>query len=378
MRTVLLSACLVVAVPGAMSARPRQAAPPTAITIDVAVTDRNGRPVPGLAASDFSVELDGGARRILAAAYLPGGAPMAGGVGPVFDAVTPAVPIYRLVVEPPEGTLPGTEFAVAIAVARAGVKTQTDPRAVAKASTAMPSRDERLSRAIATGGPERGLPILFGWTLRRAADPAHVTVDVQLEIPASAKPPLTALLGVVDTQGAIRSASRPIEAAADGTYRIDFSLPLAPGSYKLRFAAADAAGTIGAVEALVNAQLMAMGPLRASGLLRWTAGTDAQPRPLILEHLPPAVSTIGATLELYTAPDTAPPPDLLVKIGFGPGGSPAASIERIVTPEARDGVLIAEAEFPLERIASGPYTIRAVVLSGAAVLGSASATVIKR
>ena len=71
--------------------------------------------------------------------------------------------------------------------------------------------------------------------------------------------------------------------------------------------------------------------------------------------------------------------DLLVTMTFGPAetGAPA-SIERIVTPEVREGALKAEAEFPLERFGSGTYLLRAVVHSGTTVLGSVSATVIKR
>ena len=388
MRTVLLSTCLVV-VSHATIAAARQ--PPAAtVIIDVAVTDRGGRPVPDLAAADFSVELDGGSRRILAVTYLPGGAPMAGAVGPAFDAVTPTVPVYRLVLEPPDATPAGREFAVAVTVARAGVKAQTAPRAVAAASpsaaiargvaapAATPSLEERLQRAIATGRPEPGLPMLSGWMVRRGADPAQVTVDVQLEIAASARAPLTALMGVVDAQGAIRRASRPIEAAPDGTYTIDVSLPLAPGAYKLRFAAADATGAVGAIETAVTAQLAVMGPLRASGLLRWTASAAGPPRPLLLDQLPAAASTLGATLELYSASGAPPPADILVRIGLSPAGSPQPSIERIVTPETRGGVLTAEAEFPLDGLASGRYTVRAVVLAGAAELGTVSATVIKR
>ena len=89
-------------------------------------------------------------------------------------------------------------------------------------------------------------------------------------------------------------------------------------------------------------------------------------------------TTLGATLELYVG-DAGPPPDLLVKVALAPGaGEQPALIERIVTPEARDGRLVAEAEFPLERVNSGTYLLRAVVLSGTTTLGTTSATVIRR
>ena len=251
------------------------------------------------------------------------------------------------------------------------------PAPVVEPATSLP---ERLRNAIATGRPERGLAIRFGRTLRRDADPAQVLLDVQIEIGASAKPPLSTLLGVVDGRGAIRSAGQDIAAAGDGgAYRLDFSLPLTPGPYKLRFAAADAAGTIGAVESAVSAELATIGPFRASDLLRWSAGADSQPRPLMFDELPSGASRVGATLELYMPSGAAAMPDLLVKMTFGPSetGAPAA-IERIVTPEAREGALEQKPSSRWNVWASGTYLLRAVVQSGSTILGTASATVIKR
>jgi len=390
MRTVLVIACLMVSRGSAGEAR--QPASSIAVTIDVAVLDRNGRSVTGLAAADFVVELDRRVQPILVVTYLPGGAPMTGGVGPLFDAVTPATPIYRIVVQPPEDSRAGQEFGAQIKVLRPETRIQADARAVAAPLAGRPSRtpsptapaaastEERLRNAIATGRPSPGLAIAMATRLRRASDPGQVSLDVQIEIPGAAKAPLTALLGVVDSHGAIRTAARSIDAAAlEGTYRIDFSLPLEPGAYKLRFAAADVGGTIGAIESPVKAELVPMGSLLVSSLLRWVPDPNNGPRPLILDVLPADAGTIGASLELYAIGAAQVPADLLVKITLGPQDSARPSwIERIVTPEVRNGVLIAEAEFPLARIASGTHALRAVVMSGATVLGTTSAAVIKR
>ena len=392
MRTILLTACLTLGGPGSIGAVAQSGQPgAVAVTIDVIVLDRNGRSVADLSPADFTVELDGRAQRILAATYLAAGAPMAGGVGPVFDAVTPGSPVYRILVEPPDGTSPGKEFTVGVVVTRPNTRVQADARTVAAPDTTRGARpspsaspatsvEERLRRAIASGRPERGLPISFGRTLRRGGDPAQVTLDVAIDIGASAQLPLTAVLGVVDPGGAIRSATRTLDVRPDaGPHRIEFSLPLAPGIYKLRFAVADAGGTIGAIESAVKAELAPMGTLLASDLLRWTADAGGQPRPLLLDEIPTGSSSVGSTLELYITDAANVPPDLLVRMTLGPADSrQSPSIERIVTPETRDGVFVADAEFPLQRIASGTYTLRAVVQSGTAVIGSASATVIKR
>lgn len=351
-----------------------------AVTIDTTVVDSAGRPLPGLGAGDFTVELDGQARRVVAVTYFPSGAPMAGAIGPAFDAVAAAPPVYRVVVQPPDGTRAGREFAVVVGVTRPGARIQTPPRAAATsvsvtgtpkplpASSTPASNEDRLRAAISAGRVERGLPIQIGRAVRRDRDTTKMVLDVHVEI-GSGQAPLTALLGLVDSRGAIRSTAPPIEPAA-ARRRVDLSLPLEPGAYTLRFAVVDAAGAIGAVESPVNGQLTKMGPMLASDLLRWTMDPNGR-SPFLLDEVPSSLATLGATLELYSTSGAPPPDDLLVKMEL-------AGIERIVAPEPRDGALIAEAEFPLERLASGSYIVRATVTSATTVLGSVSATLVKR
>lgn len=379
---LLIAACAALA--NAASAAPwppQTTASVVGVTIDASVVDAQGRPIPGLAASDFAVQLDGQPRRVVAATFHPSGAPLAGAVGPVFDAVTAAAPVYRLVVQPPDGTQPGQEFALSLTVSRAGASADA-PRRVAAAlvsvsgmltpaaSSSAASASERLRAAIASGRRQTGLAILIGRAIRRGGGAAPLALDVQIDVQGSPSEPLSALLALVDARGAVRTATPPLEARPDGTHGTNLSLPLDAGVYTLRVAVTDSAGAIGAIDAPVSARLTALGPLAASDLLRWTADGRGR-RPLLVDVLSPAVATIGATLELYPAPTAAMPDDLLVKVEF-------AGIERIVTPEPRDGVLLAEAEFPLDRLPAGAYTMRATVTSAATVLGTVSAAVVKR
>ena len=360
-----------------------------AVTIDAAVVDAQKRPIAGLAAGDFTVELDGRSQRIVAVTYYPSGTPMAGAIGPVFDAVTGERPVYRLVVQPPDGAAAGQEFTVALTVKRTSAKvdaptriaaapvtvtgTLTTPAAAADAPVA-----DRLRTTIATGRTERGLPLALGRAVRRGTDPSKVMLDVQIVIAASAKPPIDALVGLVDARGALRTANAQMEAAANGSFRADLSLPIDAGPYTLRVAAADAAGAMAALASKVNAQLTAMDTLVASDLLRWTEDAGHR-RPLLVDEVPAGASAVGVTLELYPAPGAAPPGDLLVKMVLAADaatGSPL--IERIVTPEGREGGLAAEAEFPLDRIQAGTYTVTATVLSGTRVIGKIYLPLAKR
>ena len=382
MRVLVLAACV------AMAAA-QTTATLIGVPIDISVLDAKGQSIPGLVADDFAVQLDGQPRRVVTAVYHPAGAPMTGAVGPVFDAVTGAAPIYRLVVQPPEGTAAGRDFAVAISVNRSGVKLQVPSRAAAAPVSvtgtpraAAPSHPpasiaERLRASIATGRADGGLPIAFGYAVRRGEDPARLTLDVQIEIGGSAKPPLEALLGLVDARGAVRTATPQIEAAGNGAFRVNLSVPMEPGANKVRFAVADAANALGSVDIPVTARLTPMGAWLASDLLRWTASGDAR-RPMLIRELPAGMPAIGVTLELYRAAAPGQASDLLVKVELSGSDTAAPLIERIVTPEDRGDALVADAEFPLARLAAGAYTIRATVSSASTALGAVSTTFVKR
>jgi hypothetical protein len=392
MRIVGLTWCVLAAVSTPAGGQPQAATP--VVTIEVTVLTQDGRPVPGLTTADFEIKLDGRVEPIRDLAYLQVSEKMAGAVGPTFDAVTPAVSsVYRLVIHAPSSTAPGREFAVGARVLKPGVSVLANGRAVAAlpgsapapATAAKPSVanavsiDEQLKAAIATGRALQGVPIAIGRALRRAPDPRQVSIDVDVEIPSSAKGPVTAVFGVVDAAGAIRNGRKEVEAAPDGSpYRLSFSLSVAPGTYKLRLAVADAAGAVGARESIVDARLAAMGPFTASDLLRFTAGAGGQPRSLTAQDLPGSATALTAALELYPVAGAVVPADVLVKIDLLTAGDQTPVIERVVTPEPRDGMLVAEAEFPLGRLTTGAYSLRATVLSGAVVLGTTSATFAKR
>jgi hypothetical protein len=348
------------------------------VTIEVSVVARGGRPVPGLTAADFEVKLDDRVAPIRAVTYLQVADKMTGAVGPSFDAVTPAVSaVYRLTIDVPPNTNPGREFSLSAIVRRPGVSVFANRRAVAAvpgtavaAATAprpapvktAPSTEEQLRSAIATGRTLQGVTIAMDRTLRRASDRGQVAIDVEVEIPSSVKGPITLAFGVVDATGAVRSGRKEVPAASDGSpYRLSFSLPVAPGTYKLRLAAADAAGAVGAQESIVDARLAAMGPFTTSDLLQSRDG-----------------ARLATVLELYPIAGAAVPADVVVKIELAAAGNQTPEIERLVTPEPRDGMLVAEAEFALDKLTAGAYAVRATVISGATVLGTASAAFTKR
>src|SRR5262249_5635715 len=212
-----------------------------------------------------------------------------------------------------------------------------------------------MRRAIASGRALNGIEVSLERSVRRAANPSQVAIDVVIAVSAAAKPPLNMILGLVDAGGAIRTSDKSIDAPdPGGGDRPAVSVPVAPGAYTLRFAVLDATGAVGSIESPVDATLTTIGPFQASGIA--------------IEPLPGSRRGILAAIELY--PRAAPPSDVLVKMALVAGAEPA--VERVIVPESIDGALRAEAEFMLDSLPPGSYAIRATVVSGATVLGSAT------
>lgn len=281
--------------------------------------------------------------------------------------------IYRIAVEAPADTAPGKDFALSVRVpARPGVVVRANRHAVAApttslttttaATTAAPAAtpkafvppEEQMKRAIASGRALNGLDVSIERAVRRDDDATKVAINVTLKVAGTPTAPIAMMFGLVDASGGIRTSSKTLNEKDGDDFRFAFAVPVAPGAYRLRFAAADASGAVGSIEVPVDASLTRMGPLQASGLT--------------VEPLPGEGRTVLASLELY--PDASvPSPDVIVKMALMSGGSEPV-VERVVVPELVDGVLRAEAEFARDRLPPGAYTVRATVLSGQTVLGT--------
>ena len=353
MRALVLAACCVAL---------GHAEPQQLVTMDVTV-DADGQPAPGLTAADFEVRLNGRALPIRAAAYVRATERMTGAVGPSFDAA-PLPPgaaasgsFYRLTIELPAGTTSESAAALdARVIGRSNVKARVgtmSPAPSAPAPAIVPP-GEQIRRAIASGRALNGIGVSLERSVRRASDPSKVAIDVAIVVSPAAQAPLSTTFGLVDASGAIRTSDKTIDAPGAGGYRLSFSVPVAPGAYTLRFAAADRTGAVGSIESPVDATLAAMGPFQASGIA--------------IEPLPGARRGILASLELY--PSAAAPSDVIVTMALVSGTDPVN--ERAIVPELVDGVLRADAEFTLDALPPGTYSLRAVVVSGATVLGTIS------
>jgi VWFA-related protein len=318
---------------------------------------------------------------------------------PSFDRIAAASSaVYRLGIEPPANVAPGRTFTVVASVKqKPGLTVRTNRQAVAIApGTAAESRralpagpppdsskmppDIQMQVAIQQGKTFSDLPITAAAMVRRSTTaPGQVDVSVHVEVPGSAKGPLNTLFGLVDEKGAIKTGNKVAQAPGPGgNFTLTFLLPVAPGAYTLRFAAADADGKVGSVQTPVAARLATMGAFTTSDLLTWYLDSAGKAQLFAIENVPRGVTTLNASLELYAPEGTTPPDDVNVKWTLVPDGREQPAAEQESTPNAGPGLLRADAAFELQDLPDGLYTLRAAMIVGGAEVGATSTTIRKR
>jgi VWFA-related protein len=287
--------------------------------------------------------------------------------------------VYRLGVEAPRLAEQRRLLNVKVSVNRKDVTVRANRRAVLPTVAPDPVRvDDALRTRIAQGGVAFGVPIAFGTSLRRDQGSDRLQLGVNVEVPANVTAPLTVMFAVIDTRGHTIQAGRHVvaEAPKSSPYRVAFPVPLAPGDYRIRFAVADAHGSIGSVEHPVAARLTRLATLSASDLLMGWTDAAGQPRFLALETLPAEATKLRASIELY--PDLGLPESSVdVRFALLRAGSETPLEERVVTPAASGQLGTAAIEMTAAPLAPGTYVIRAAIVEAGRILGTLSATFTK-
>ena len=144
--------------------------------------------------------------------------------------------------------------------------------------------------------------------------------------------------------------------------RITFTLPSAPGVFRLRVAVGDASGRIGSTETDLAGFLTQLGPVRVSDVLTSWARADGQFRFLGLEDPPPGVTSLRVSIEIY--PDATP--------SAQPFTDSTAMVTRDATATGQGPTVAGSVTIPIDTLPPGGYTLRATILTGTSVLGSVS------
>ncbi|GMV22504.1 MAG: hypothetical protein AMXMBFR57_24530 [Acidimicrobiia bacterium] len=304
---------------------------------------------------------------------------------PFFERVrTASAAIYRLGVELPAGLAVGQELAVDASVKHPGASVYVSRHSLVPEPTPVEpekpkSIDDRLTEVLSSGQQHGAVPLRVATLLRRApTDPAKVEVTINL---AAGSPggelrgPLTTMFGVLPssdatTAGATMTSGRLVMERATGVVPATFGVPLAPGSYALRVAVADAEGALGAVATELDASLLTVGPFTASDLLVAWVDDQGRPQLMALDSVPATATGVRAELELYPPASGVSMDTVQVELTVTKAGERDPLDERIVTPRETQGVWRAATEFAADLLESGRYVLRARVIVGADAVGS--------
>jgi hypothetical protein len=288
--------------------------------------------------------------------------------------------LYRLGVEAPQLAQQRRMLNVKVSVSRPGLTVRANRRTIVPGVAPEPvSIDVSLRNRIAQGGVTFGVPIALGTALRRDPTGDRLQLAINVEVPASVTPPLTAMFSVINDQGRTVDAGRHVigPAGSSATYRVAFPVSLTPGDYRLRFAVADARGSIGSIEHPIAARLTRFGTISVSDLLVGWSDSHGQARFLALERLPPESTSLRASLELYPDGPSESPVSLEIRFSLLRAGTPTAVLEQTVKPPGNARIVTAAAEISTSTLQPGTYTIRATILEAGKPIGSVTATFTK-
>jgi VWFA-related protein len=214
---------------------------------------------------------------------------------------------YMLGVEPVEGDRDGKPHQIRVEVRRKGVQVRARRQVQYQVRTPNTwSREVLMARVLRSPGANTELPMRLSTYVYQDGTPNKVKLIIAAEIdPASMEKELDLAIGfaVFNQQGAAvaSGAERKIYSANSALpIRYDLAIAVDPGTYRLRLAAIDTAGTSGSVEREVHAfgmsnQAIAMGDLILSAVREGKPG-DLRP-PVILQVTDGQLATYT---ELYT------------------------------------------------------------------------------
>lgn len=156
--------------------------------------------------------------------------------------------IYRIGVDLPKSVPSDGDYKVAVTVNRPGVRVLASRYAARPAPAVVLTPEEQMKHAIRTGEPRYDMPVQMVTEIVPARGSSPTAIHVSVEVPGEMSEPVSAILAVIGPDHLLKSGRHDLVRSSDGKmYYLDVLVPVASGTYELRFAAADASGAVGSV-----------------------------------------------------------------------------------------------------------------------------------
>ena len=350
------------------------------VPVDVSVRGDDGRPVTGLTAADFTLDVDGRSRRIVSAAFVPS---TRGAVPPAADQTTFSSNAsgderYLLIFEPESGDRDGKPHSITVAVpARTGLDIRARNQFSIEAPTSQ--TDEAILKETLQApalASEIGLK-LAAYTLRDpASDKLRILMAAEIERSGSPDGRLALAYSLVDEKGRLihseidHEVKTPVSADAMQRYS-GFILSDATGTHTLKIAVVDERGRRGSVAHAFRAGLTEVGEVRATDLLLADNKTGSG-------SADPAVGreftsgTVNNYIELYAeAPEVLKNTTVMFEVAKDAQARALDGAAGRVQPASADSPnrRTLEGSIPLALLPPGDYVARAVVTTDGRKVG---------
>lgn len=160
--------------------------------------------------------------------------------------------IYRLGVVLPSGLSAGRDLAIRVRVKRSGLTVRASHRSLVPAAAEVMTVEDRLRSVLKSGEVLTSVRVQVGTAVVPASEGQHSLI-VRVVLGDLAPGQITAAIGIIDADGALRTALKTETPAAGdvGVRRFDYRMPIAPGRYIVRVAITDSAAASGSAETRV-------------------------------------------------------------------------------------------------------------------------------
>jgi VWFA-related protein len=277
---------------------------------------------------------------------------------PLVAAAQESSAYYLAGFEPTGAEAPGSTHRVDVQVRRPGVTIVRRSTVRIDNVTARPAAPEAATPAMMVRDPaiRRGLLLRTAGYVSRGPDPAGAVRILALAEPIGAAAGLaSAAAGLFDPHGRLVSEWTSTGTSL-GTGPIIAPLAGAPGPYRLRVAAVDAAGRAGTADYFVDATLAPAGPLTLSALML-AVQQNGVLRPVLEFSTEPAAL---ASLEVY-GETQGKPIHATLEVSDSLNG-PAILAAPVQVAATRDAdAFILTAPIPMAGLAPGDYVVRVTV-----------------
>jgi hypothetical protein len=265
---------------------------------------------------------------------------------------------YKAIVDAESSDRAGQGQRLDLRVAREGVTTRFRPEVVATASAAAATKP---GAKVAPGDMLRDTGAFTDLPVRTVGVPSR-DVEGRIKVAVFSEPvdPATKLtaaaVGLIGADG--KFAPAVIDQKQMGSYPIVTAHSVAPGTYRLRFAAVDASGKAGAADYQVNATLTDAGPLKMSGLMVTGIRNNNIAPQMLFSDEPAAL----AYMEIYG--ELNAPVSARIEVASSLDGPAIEEVEAGGQQTNEADKFVLTGQIPLAKLQPGDYVVRAIVKMG--------------